>query len=43
MSKVGKAIMTLPKNLDAHKVAKKIYEQRFQMIEISKGVDWALA
>lgn len=43
MTKVGKAITTLPKNLEAHKVVNKIYEQRIHMIETGKGVDWALA
>ncbi|KAK9741391.1 hypothetical protein RND81_03G102100 [Saponaria officinalis] len=40
---VGKAISTLPENLKAHRVVKKIYEQRHKMIETGQGVDWALA
>uniref|UniRef100_A0A803NDP7 2-oxoglutarate dehydrogenase, mitochondrial n=1 Tax=Chenopodium quinoa TaxID=63459 RepID=A0A803NDP7_CHEQI len=40
---VGNAISTLPKNLNAHKVVKKIYEQRLQMVETGQGVDWAFA
>ncbi|XP_021771281.1 2-oxoglutarate dehydrogenase, mitochondrial-like [Chenopodium quinoa] len=40
---VGKAISTLPKNLNAHKVVKKIYEQRREMVETGQGVDWAFA
>ncbi|KAL2896987.1 2-oxoglutarate dehydrogenase mitochondrial [Bienertia sinuspersici] len=40
---VGKAISTLPMNLNVHKVVKKIYQQRSQMIETGEGVDWAVA
>lgn len=40
---VGKAITKLPEHLKAHKVVKKIYEQRSQMIETGHGMDWAFA
>lgn len=43
MKSVGKSITKLPSNLNAHKVVKKIYEQRHQMIETGQGIDWALA
>ncbi|KAJ8432881.1 hypothetical protein Cgig2_021017 [Carnegiea gigantea] len=40
---VGKAITELPEHLKAHKVVKKIYQQRSQMIETGQGIDWAFA
>ncbi|KAK1282777.1 hypothetical protein QJS10_CPB22g00649 [Acorus calamus] len=40
---VGKALTTLPDNFKPHRVVKKIFEQRAQMIETGEGIDWALA
>ncbi|CAA6661772.1 unnamed protein product [Spirodela intermedia] len=42
LKRVGEAITTLPENFKAHKVLKRIFEERYQMIQTGEGVDWAL-
>jgi 2-oxoglutarate dehydrogenase E1 component len=40
---IGKQICTIPKDFDAHKMIRKIYENRLQSIEEGKGIDWGTA
>ncbi|XP_078445546.1 uncharacterized protein LOC144714634 [Wolffia australiana] len=42
LKRVGEAITTLPENIKPHKVLKRIFEERAQMIQTGEGVDWAL-
>ncbi|KAI4351093.1 hypothetical protein L6164_005479 [Bauhinia variegata] len=43
LKKVGKAITTLPDDFTPHRVVKKFYETRSQMIETGEGIDWGFA
>jgi len=40
---IGKKISTIPKNLNAHRTIKKIFDSRLQSFEKNKPVDWSLA
>ena len=40
---VGKKITTVPENFKPHRAVKKIFADRFKMIETGEGVDWAVA
>jgi len=40
---IGKQICTIPKDFDAHKMIRKIYDTRLQSIEEGKGIDWGTA
>ena len=42
LKRVGEAITSLPENFKAHKVLKRIFEERAQMIQTGEGVDWAV-
>ncbi|KAC9910471.1 hypothetical protein E3N88_45099 [Mikania micrantha] len=43
LKNVGKAITTLPETFKPHRAVKKIFADRFKMIETGEGVDWAVA
>ncbi|XP_023773064.1 uncharacterized protein LOC111921714 [Lactuca sativa] len=43
LKNVGKAITTLPETFKPHRAVKKIFADRFKMIESGEGVDWAVA
>ena len=40
---IGKKISTIPKNFSVHKTLKKIFDQRLQIFEDKKKVDWSTA
>lgn len=40
---VGYAITTLPEDIEPHRMVKKVYEQRRQMIDSGEGIDWGFA
>ena len=40
---VGMAISTIPEGFNPHRLIKKVYQQRHDMIESGEGVDWAMA
>lgn len=42
LKNVGKAITSLPETFKPHRSVKRIFDQRAQMIETGKGVDWAV-
>ena len=41
--KIGKKISSIPKNLNAHKTIKKIFDLRYQIFEKNNPVDWSTA
>ncbi|MQM10934.1 hypothetical protein Taro_043832 [Colocasia esculenta] len=43
VKRVGEAITTLPPNFKPHKVVKRVFDERAQMIQTGEGVDWAVA
>lgn len=43
MLQVGNAITTLPDDIEPHRMVKKVYEQRRQMMETGEGIDWGFA
>ena len=40
---IGKKISVVPKNLNAHKTIKKIFDLKYQMFEKNKAIDWSTA
>ena len=40
---VGMAISSIPEGFNPHRLIKKVYQQRHDMIESGEGVDWAMA
>ena len=40
---IGKEICTIPKEFDAHRMIRKIYDARLNSIEEGKGIDWGTA
>ena len=40
---MGYAITTLPEDIEPHRMVKKVYEQRRQMIDTGEGIDWGFA
>ncbi|CAA6654909.1 unnamed protein product [Spirodela intermedia] len=43
LKRVGEAITTFPPNFKPHKVIKRVFDERAQMIRTGEGVDWAVA
>ena len=43
LREVGRAVTSLPKSVQAHRVVAALYKQRAKMIEAGDGIDWALA
>lgn len=40
---VGMAITQLPEGFNPHRLIKKVYQQRREMVDSGEGVDWAMA
>ena len=40
---VGYAITSIPEDIEPHRMVRKVYEQRRQMIDSGEGVDWGFA
>lgn len=43
LQEVGKAISILPKEMDFHRLIRKIFDQRYKTIDTGKGIDWGTA
>lgn len=43
LREIGKKICSIPKDFDAHKMIRKIYDQRLKSIEDGDGIDWGTA
>ncbi len=41
--KIGKKISTIPNNLNVHKTIKKIFDQRYEIFDQNKSIDWSTA
>ena len=40
---MGRAISTLPKEMNFHRLVRKIFDQRWKTIDSGKGIDWGTA
>ncbi|CAI2374917.1 unnamed protein product [Moneuplotes crassus] len=43
LKEIGKNISTIPKDFDAHRMVRKIYDTRYKSIEEGQGIDWGTA